>query len=578
MPPSSDDNVERLEEIVAYLDGELSPEESARVEQRLASDESYRRQLQSIERAWHALDELPQEYVDDRFSRTTMEMAVKAAATEVHERTMALPVLQRRRRFSTLLAACAAAALAFLVFRLAWQGPDRLLLADLPVVDNVDVYTQFDSPNFIRTLQQELGADLHKLGCKPCQAPQRVERLKVVSSVDGREQWLGGLDDEERTNLRAKYNRFRQLPPDEQSRLRKLHEQVAAEPDAEQLRTAMLVYADWLGGLPPARQYELRTMKPDERVRTIERWSDEMRDDALLTLSDEELRRFARKISEPLEQLQREALKEAWKATDGPNRNRGPGSLNQIPNVMFRRVATGMGKSGEFQDAVLAALPDRTHEAFKSLEPRQKIERLMTWIRQSETLQGEVSQEALEQFFADDANLDAETRAELLSLPPDEMEQALRQMYRFRPGHTSGKPWAWGRRGDGKRGDGPHDRDSFDGRGDGRGPGGPMGPDGEPRGPGGPGGPGRRWEDGPGRPDERFNGPPPFGRGGGPGDGPRPEWDGRGPGPRFNGGPFGPPEFAPPPPAEAPPAEQPAAEKPSAEKPAPSDEKDADAK
>src|SRR5215213_1100519 len=104
---------------------------------------------------------------------------------------------------------------------------------------------------------------------------------------------------------------------------------------------------------------------------------------------------------------------------------------------MFRRVATGMGKSGEFQDAVLEALPERTHEAFKSLQPRQKIERIMTWLRQSETLQGEVSQEALERFFAED--LDAETRAELLSLPPDEMEQALRRMYRFQPGRANGK-------------------------------------------------------------------------------------------------------------------------------------------
>ena len=64
---------------------------------------------------------------------------------------------------------------------------------------------------------------------------------------------------------------------------------------------------------------------------------------------------------------------------------------------------------------MLQALPERTHEAFKSLEPRQKIDRIMTWLRQSESLQGEVSQEALERFFAEE--LDAETRAELLSLP-----------------------------------------------------------------------------------------------------------------------------------------------------------------
>lgn len=548
MPPSSDDSMQRLEEIVAYLDGELSAEESARVEQRLASDESYRQQLQSIERAWLALDQLPQEYVDDRFSRTTMELAVKAAATEVQERTMALPVVQRRRRLSSVLAACAAAALGFLVFRLAWQGPDRALLADLPVVDNVDVYAQFDSPTYIRSLQQELGDDLHELGCKPCQAPERMERLKVVSDAEGRDEWLNQLDDEERTNLRAKYNRFRQLPADEQNRLRKLHGQIAAEPDAEKLQQAMLVYSDWLGGLPPARQFELRTMQPpEERIRTIERWVDEMRDDAVLTLSDDELRRFVRKIRGPLEDLQRDAMREASKSNSGRGRNAM--LLNQIPNAMIRRVASGMSEPGEFQDAVLQALPERTHEAFKSLEPRQKVERIMTWLRQSETLQGEVSQEALERFFAEE--LDAETRAELLSLPPDEMEKALQRMYRFQPGRDHGKPWAWGKR---DRDDGPNDHD---GRGPRFHPGGPDGPNGGPRGPMGPGG--RRWEGAPGHggPDGPHEGPPPFREpSGGFGGGPRPEWERRGPGPHFEGRPRGPESLGPPPPLEEPPTEE----------------------
>lgn len=551
MPPSSDDHLQRLEEIVAYLDGELSAEESARVEQRLASDESYRQQLQSIERAWLALDQLPQEYVDDRFSRTTMEMAVKAAAAEVQERTMALPIVQRRRRLSSVLAACAAASLGFLVFRLAWQGPDRALLADLPVVDNVDVYTQFDSPAFIRSLQQELGDDLRELGCKPCQAPERMERLKIVSDADGRDEWLNQLDDEERTNLRAKYNRFRQLPADEQDRLRKLHGQIAAEPDAEKLQQAMLVYSDWLGGLPPARQFELRTMQPpEERIRTIERWVDEMRDDAVLTLSDDELRRFVRKIRGPLEDLQRDAMLEASKSNGG--RGRSAMTLNQIPNAMIRRVASGMSEPGEFQDAVLQALPERTHEAFKSLEPRQKVERIMTWLRQSESLQGEVSQEALERFFAEE--LDAETRTELLSLPPDEMEKALQRMYRFQPGRGHGKPWAWGKR---DRPDGPNDHD---GRGPRFHPGGPDGLDGGPRGPEGMGPGGRRWEGPPGRggPGGPHEGPPFRERGGGFGEGPRPEWEGRGPEPRFDGRPRGPAPLGPPPLEEPPTEEKPA--------------------
>ncbi|WP_428307126.1 anti-sigma factor family protein [Lacipirellula sp.] len=541
MPPTPNDNLQRLEEIVAYLDGELSPEESARVEQRLASDESYRRQLQGIEQAWTALDALPQEYVDDRFSRTTMELAVKAAATEVLERTMALPVVQRRRRLSSILAAVAAAALAFLVFRLAWQSADRALLADLPLVDNVDVYTQFDSPGFLRSLRNEFGGDFHEFGCAAGKAPERTERFQTVSLTNGRDDWLAKLDDEERTQLRAKFNRFHQLPVEEQQRIRKLHNEIATADDAAQLQQAMLVYADWVGGLPPARQYELRTMQPSERVRTIDRWLDEMRDDALLTLTDEELHRFVRKIREPLDQLQREATREALESNDG--RGRGRMQLNQIPNAMFRRVAIGMGKPGDFQDAALEALPERTHEAFKSLSPQHKVERIMTWLRQSESLQGEVSQEALESFFADEKNLDAETRAKLLSLPPGEMEQALRRLYRSQPGRGFGKPWAWdGPKQEGRRGPGgPGGPEGRDGRG-GFGHGAPMGPSG---GPGGPGGRGGHWEGGPGRPEGGPGGPPPHERMG-PGD-----RGGRGPfpgaGPEFEGEHHGPHEFGPPP-------------------------------
>ncbi|MBL9164110.1 MAG: hypothetical protein JNL18_15380 [Planctomycetaceae bacterium] len=552
MPSSSDDYLQRLEEIVAYLDGELSPEESARVEQRLAADENYRQQLQSIERAWLALDQLPQEYVDDRFSRTTMEMAVKAAATEVHERTIALPVVQRRRRLSSVLAACAAAALGFLVFRLAWQGPDRALLADLPVIDNVDVYTQIDSPEFLRSLQAELGDDLHELGGQPHVAPERVDRLRVVSHEDGRDEWLGQLNDEERTSLRSKFNRFRQLPAEEQQRLRRLHAEIAAAPDAEELQAAMLAYNEWLSGLPPARQFELRTMQPiSERVRAVERWADDMRDDALLTLTDDELRRFIRRIRDPLAELQFDAARDVVKSDDMRKGNRGNGAMLNLPNAMARQVAAGMARPGEFQEAVLEALPERTHEKFKSLEPPQKIDRIMTWLRQSESLQGEVSQETLERFFAEE--LDAETRAELLSLPPDEMEKALRRMYRFQPGRGTGKAWAWGR---GERGQGPGGREWRDGRGPKFGPGGPGGPGREPGGPGGP--PGRKWDDGPGPGDMRFNGPPRFDGPGGPGDEPHPRWDGRGPRPGFEGDRRRPEDFGPPPPppVEEPPAEQ----------------------
>jgi len=406
-PPNADEN--RLEEIVAYLDGELSVEESARVERQLASDESYRQQLQSVERAWKALDELPLAIVDQTFSQTTMQMAVQAAEAEVQAKTAALPVLRQRRWLSTALAAAAAAALGFLVVRLALQDRERLLVADLPVIDNVDVYSQFERPDFLRTLRSEWGDQLAELGGDAAEAARRAARLRTVSDAALRDDWLRGLDPQERTNLRAKFNRFRDLPPQEQERLRELHEQIANASDAAELQQTMLAYHQWLVGLPPARQFELRNMPADERLRAIRRWADEMRDDALLTLSEDELKRLFR-------QLRR---------------------LRLLPT----QPDAHLGREGDVQQAVLKALPPRARQAFQELPQRQKVARFRTWMRQAESLVGQIPQEELERFFAED--LDAETRAQLLSLPPGEMQQALRWRYRRQTGQRFGGPPMW---------------------------------------------------------------------------------------------------------------------------------------
>src|ERR1700722_15489514 len=68
------------EELTAYLDGELDPENRHRVEARLATDTIYRKELHRLERAWRMLDVLPPATVEDNFSRSTMAMVTTAAS------------------------------------------------------------------------------------------------------------------------------------------------------------------------------------------------------------------------------------------------------------------------------------------------------------------------------------------------------------------------------------------------------------------------------------------------------------------------------------------------------------------
>jgi hypothetical protein len=115
-----------------------------------------------------------------------------------------------------------------------------------------------------------------------------------------------------------------------------------------------------------------------------------------------------------------------------------------LPRALAMQFASGVARPGEFQNALVEALPERTRDAFERLPPREKIERVMSWKRQAEAAQGKVSQEALERFFAEE--LDPETRAELLSLPPGDMQQALGRLYRRQMGRGFDGPGAWGRR------------------------------------------------------------------------------------------------------------------------------------
>ena len=233
-----------------------------------------------------------------------MSMVIEAAAEEMRAQTRALPIQRRRRWISTALAGAAAAALGFLVFRLAWHDPNRPLVADLAVIDNIDIYSQFENVSFLRDLHAAMNGDLEDLSGDALDLDARRDHfVSVAKPTTGRE-WLHEINDDARANLLAKYNRFRELPEPEQRRMRELHASILSQPDAAQLERTMLAYEQWLGGLSPVRQFELRnTSDIENRIVQIKKWAGEMRDDELLTLTDQELNAFFEEMRGPIRSL-----------------------------------------------------------------------------------------------------------------------------------------------------------------------------------------------------------------------------------------------------------------------------------
>ena len=143
------------DELTAYLDGELNVEASRHIEERLARDGSYREELHRLERAWDLLDQLPRCQVDPSFSRSTIEMVALAAAEDVAVARVKVP---RRRGWNWLItsgALVAASLSGFGMGRLLWPDPNRQLLQDLPVLEDLDLYQHADTVEFLHQLDRE---------------------------------------------------------------------------------------------------------------------------------------------------------------------------------------------------------------------------------------------------------------------------------------------------------------------------------------------------------------------------------------------------------------------------------------
>ena len=91
---SADQNHEDDHEtLVSYLDGELDHAKTVEVENRLASDPEYRRQLQGLEKTWDMLDVLPAAEPNDSFTRSTLELVINDAKAAIRKKRSSMLLL-----------------------------------------------------------------------------------------------------------------------------------------------------------------------------------------------------------------------------------------------------------------------------------------------------------------------------------------------------------------------------------------------------------------------------------------------------------------------------------------------------
>ena len=439
------------EELVAYLDGELDDAACERVEQRMASDPAYRLELQRLQRTWDYLDGLPETPLDETFTRSTIEMAAVVASQEIAQVERAAPA--RRQARAVLAASLLLVSLlaGFALTAAIWPDPNRELVRDLAIIENLDQYRYVEDVQYLRTLQasdlqlDELQLDESLDGAAEAGPARSAPPRRSDESRGGRRAWIETLSSAQKAELLNSQKRFANLPLDQQRRVRALHEQIARDPEAAELRRTLALYHGWMNDLSPGRRADLLALDDEQRLQAIERIADEQQRQRSRTLSSEDARALLAWLGERALLHRERILRDTPRSRRRHFEKLGSDQQQALLMVLAWRRSRSGNRSplAPLGREDLASL--RSHlspEAQAKLEQAGDFDRqkrlIYAWVHHTMVRHHvlsrafgrgptSLSQEELETFFSQ--NLTSDQRAELLSLPTEEMQRDLRRLY-----------------------------------------------------------------------------------------------------------------------------------------------------
>jgi hypothetical protein len=418
------------DELVAYLDGELAPEECRRVEDRLASDADYRRQLHELDQAWEALDALAKPAANENFARTTIEMVSVAAQQDVSEQTAAAAAERQRRFWGWAAAAITAAALGFVAARSLIPDSNEKLLADLPVIQQFDVLSQIESVDFLRRLPPGVTSE-PSVGDRADMDREAADMKAAASgSLDSRREWVESLAPDAKENLESQMRRFQELEnsPLEQNRLRALTRDINDSPDSELLRRHLIAYGRWLAKQQSGDREDLRGLASDERLTFIRDIVRDEEERASRRLSADDAKKLRAEIIAIYEQRQADFLSRASRRDSHIQPLFDEAELPQRALMVLSWELRDEDRDQKTRDRLIGELSPEAQAQWNKISRRDQRRRqfqLWRWIM--EAMRPSWGPAELERFFAEE--LDNNVRAHLLSLPTDEMQAQLERLY-----------------------------------------------------------------------------------------------------------------------------------------------------
>lgn len=259
-----------IEELTAYLDGELDQGSIERVEARLGSDPAYLAEMQQLQQTWDLLDRIPEAEPDKSFTKTTMEMAV---GHEVKRKSSA-------NRWVWLLRGAVLVAIPVVLFATSYalvrsnlNQPDRILLENLSVIDQHPYYTIARNDNeFVDGLLELFSGNSEIVTSElTLDPPENSAAFALLpETLDARKSYVESLSAEEKLRLEKQMTEFLNKPEAKQNALKEFDRDVRSRVDASERLQVLNQYYEWLRQLKQEERTAVMGLPASECLAEIE--------------------------------------------------------------------------------------------------------------------------------------------------------------------------------------------------------------------------------------------------------------------------------------------------------------------
>ncbi len=153
LPDNQRLSTEERANLVAYLDGELDPQDSQTLATKLTRSATARREIENLERTWELLDFLPRPRASPSLTSRTLTEALRVEdqGGQLFSQAQGLALVLIRAAVCVAIMLLTLG-LAYVATRWVWPDPTARLIRDLPIAEHLEEYQDVESLEFLQTL------------------------------------------------------------------------------------------------------------------------------------------------------------------------------------------------------------------------------------------------------------------------------------------------------------------------------------------------------------------------------------------------------------------------------------------